>query len=59
MFVGRIVFSDKRKKIMNTIETKQNKQNKTLNLILDLVMFLDKTQTLREYFLHLSKIDVR
>ena len=56
MFVGRIFFSDKRKKmIMNKIFTKQNK---LLNLILDLLMILDKTQTPREYFFTYQRIDV-
>ena len=56
MFVGRIFFSDKRKKmIMNKIFTKQNK---LLNLILDLLMILDKTQTPREYFFTYQRRDV-
>ena len=53
-FVGRKVFSDEQKK--------NHEQNKTTkqNLILDLLMVLDKTQTLKVLLLHLSKmIDVK
>ena len=51
----------RKKDLLATNKRKNHEQNKTTkqNLILDLLMVLDKTQTLKVLLLHLSKmIDV-